>query len=224
MKNALKLLFLFAALWAVVLRAQTTYVFYDQVCPMPTSVIKPPGEGLLAVGHPGDSDVLSQSFTPFAPGIEFIDLMLSGKGTFYILLRSESPDGSVIASTDPIAISSPPGPPDRTRFYFPSRVSVEADTTYYFQPLISDGNACVSAFYGTQYTAGTAFRGTTPIFHWDVFFREGYTMVFPVIPEPSPLALALAGLFAVVWRIRKISCLSPKRVLRDRHTPLQSPS
>lgn len=204
MKISSNVFLLFGVIWAVLAHTQTTYVFYDQVSPLSGYA----GEGGIQVGHPGDADAVGQSFTPFGSRIDFIDLMVSGKGTFYVLLRSESPDGPVIASTDPIAICSPPGPPDWTRFYFPSRVPLEADVTYYFQPFIVDGNAVIAASNGARYTAGTAFRGPTAIRGWDLWFREGSILVVPAIPEPSTLALALAGLPALVWRIHKWRRLS----------------
>jgi len=203
MKYITNFLLLLGALWTLPAHTQTTYVFYDQVCPMPDSVIKPPGEGSLWIGHPDDPNLVGQSFTPWTGLIDFIDLMVRGKGTFYIVLRSDSPTGPVIASTDPVAVSSLPGPPVWTRFLFPSQLRLKADVTYYFQPVTSEGGAAVSAFMGTKYTAGTAFRGTEPIEHWDVFFREGWMLVVPEIPEPSTVALALVGLPALAWAMRK---------------------
>jgi len=199
MKYITNFLLLLGALSTLPAHTQTTYVFYDQVCPLPSAIR---GEGSLPIGHPEDPDLVGQSFTPARGGIDFIDLMCLAKGTVYIVLRSQSPTGPIIASTDPVAVASPPGPPVWTRFYFPSQVRLNADVTYYFQPILSDGNGVVLASIGTQYTAGTAFRGTQPIEHWDVFFREGWMLV---VPEPPTVALALAGLPALAWAMRKHS-------------------
>lgn len=205
MQGPLKWLWLFGTLYAVHLHSQTTYVFYDQTCPMPDSPVGKPGasQGGIAVGHPGDSFFAAQSFTPWNNAIDFIDLKVYGSGSLYILLRSDSITGPVIASTDPIAIVSPPGPAEWTRFSFPSRITLMPDQTYYFQPVIINGNASVTAYFGTRYTAGTAFRGTTPFQGWDIFFREGWLLVVPDVPEPSSFALALVGLPALAWAMRK---------------------
>lgn len=105
-----------------------------------------------------------QSFIPAAPYVDFVDLRVTGpsgntSAIVYIALRSQSIDGPIIASTDPITI--PPGyrnPDGWTRFTFPSGVNVPNFRTYYFEPMVrsESGELTGVTFWGgmSMYTAG----------------------------------------------------------------------
>jgi hypothetical protein len=210
-----------AGLWPAPLQSQiydtyvtetnVTYVCYDQVAPVP-------GHPELVLGGDGECDVrpgparCTQSFIPAMPQISFIDLIVlddfAGDGQdshVYVVLRSGSIDGPIIASTDPVTI--PNGYQnfnnEWTRFMFPSRVRIHPFETYYFQPAVQPSSLGISVKASfSQYTAGILYYGTKPSFGPDIYFREGCIDVYP-IPEPSTVTLALVGLPALAWAMGK---------------------
>lgn len=182
--------------------AQITYVFYDQVSYMPEGVH---GGAAWPLNVP-EQYRPGQSFTPWSPFIDFIDLGVGGSqsqgGSVYVVLRSDSITGPIIASTDPIAIP-PGGSSGWTRFIFPSRVEIRPDETYYFQPVLEPGGcAYVVGYNMTRYTAGRAFFGTQSQRGMDMFFREGRIETVAV-PEPSTAVLVLSGLFVSRLAVRR---------------------
>jgi hypothetical protein len=218
MKHFVNSLLFGSAICLLSVRAQTTYTQYDQMAPWPCNpeaqVFPDGGFFIDYQGARWDQKLyqLSQSFTPSSGMIDFIDLRLHDQGgdgrapTVYILLRSQSIDGPIVASTDPIALAdglSNKGA-EWTRFMFPSTVRITPFQTYYFQPMIlPDTGGCTIYGGSSLYTAGVLFLGTTPKWGRSLFFREGWMLVVPEIPEPSTVALALAGLPALAWAMRK---------------------
>lgn len=185
-----------------------TIVEYDQVAMWPlypgTDHLQPDAGFFASAGV--RSEV--QSFTPFLPWVDFIDLKLcnasySPTATVVILLRSQSIDGPVIASTDPVTI--PPGYNNGagswTRFMFPSRVELKRLDTYYFEPMALSGGLIV---YRTPSgnTSATLYWGTQPDRFSDMYFREGIINVY-AIPEPSTMALVITSLPLFAWAVRR---------------------
>jgi len=196
-----------------VTETNVTYVLYDQVAPFPGHPELVLGaDGLCSVKPDSSAPKCTQSFTPAMPIISFIDLIIvddwAGDGqdsTVYVVLRSESIDGPIIASTDPVTI--PNGYQnfnnEWTRFMFPSRVRIQPFQTYYFQPAVQPSSLGISVKAAlSQYTAGVLYYGTTPRLGVDIYFREGCFDVY-AIPEPSAAALALCGVFVLGWAMRR---------------------
>ena len=214
MKHSVRVVALKAALSMFLLQAQETYVYYDQVAPWPGH---PEAPGLVErswriTGEAGAQ--FSQSFTPFMNYIDFIDLQVEdvhGDGLSpkaYLVLRAQSVDGPIIASTDPVTIADgymyQQG--NWMRFTFPQSVRILAYHTCYFQPMVEPGTGAYKVYGNfSAYTAGMSFIGTKPDYAYDMFFREGLIEIVPAIPEPSTVALALAGLPALAWAMRKHS-------------------
>lgn len=173
------------------------YVTYDQVSPVPNS---PPGGAewkiQSASGPPG------QSFTPSLSRIDFIDLRTgdytagNGRGGgVYIVLRSDSIHGPILAATRPVLMEDGfgygPGVNNTVSFFFPEPVPLTPGTTYYFQPAVEVNSDpwYVIGYNSYRYPGGTAFWGSEAQPGLDLWFRTGV-----VIPEPSSLVLGLFGL------------------------------
>ena len=137
-----------------------------------------------------------QSFTPTLDAVGFIRLCIGGGlggsgATFYVNLMSDSINGPVLGSTEPVTLSPLLA---ASNFYFSSPVPVTPGQTYYFQIVEqSDYNAwrCL-ADPDYRYPGGTAFFNGVANAGWDLWFREGI-----VVPEPSSALLLLAGVGAL---------------------------
>jgi len=76
---------------------------------------------------------------------------------------------------------------------------VTPGVTYYFQPIIQSGDGFAVYAYNFGYSGGNTFyNGTADSFN-DLWFREGI-----VVPEPSTMALLLAGVGLSVLRRRNL--------------------
>jgi hypothetical protein len=139
---------------------------------------------------------VGQSFTPSLQAVGFIRLDIGNGGpppgsaaTFYLNLMSDSINGAVVGSTDPVIIQ--PNTSSPSNFFFSSPVSVTPGQTYYFDVIEQSGDNtwAISADQGYFYPGGTAFfnGGAAPLY--DLWFREGIVNT----PEPSSVALLLLG-------------------------------
>jgi hypothetical protein len=146
-----------------------------------------------------------QSFTPATSAVNFVRLYLfdstadASGATIRINLRSGSITGSVLSSTDPLAV--PQGFVGTANFLFPANIPLSPGTQYYFQPeVISGGQISVAAYNNFHYAGGNAYSMGVASPGFDLWFREGVYNV----PEPSSLALALSGLVFLLLRRRAI--------------------
>jgi hypothetical protein len=146
---------------------------------------------------------IGQSFTPSLSGIGFIKLYLSdptlyGVGaTVYLKLLSGSLTGAVLNSTAPVTLSN--RFQGHVTFFFPNEVPLNAGTTYFFQPIIQGGESFgMGGDSKWNYTGGDAFAFAIPDRGFDFWFREGI-----IIPEPSSVALLLAGAVFILHLRRK---------------------
>jgi len=205
MKRDLCLLLAWMALNAVPVRGQG-YVVYDQASPVLGWPLDDGAEWKIqsASGPPG------QSFTPSLSRIDFIELWTgdgvpgNGRGGgVYVVLRSDSISGPIIALTAPVFMEDGfgigPGLDDRVSFFFRTSVPLTPGTTYYFQPAVEVNSDFwyVVGYNSYQYPGGTAFWGSKAQPGLDLWFRTGI-----VIPEPSSLALGLFGLAVFAWARR----------------------
>jgi len=138
--------------------------------------------------------------------IDFIELRTgdytagNGRGAcVYVILRSDSIKGPIIASTTPVFLEDGfgygPGVPNTVSFFFPAPVLVTSGTTYYFQVAVeANSDPWYVLGYTYRYPGGMAFSGDKPDPGLDMWFRTGI-----VIPEPSSLALGLFGVVVVAW-------------------------
>jgi hypothetical protein len=147
-----------------------------------------------------------QSFAPAMALIDFIRLKFADAvpggalgATVYVNLHSGSIVGPILAVTAPVVMRA--GFAGVTNFFFPSSVSLTPGTTYYFEPVQSNGGPW--NIDGRQYIyAGGAFiENGVAMLSLDLWFREGIY----VVPEPAlPLFLSL-GVSAVVG-LRRHRC------------------
>jgi hypothetical protein len=144
-----------------------------------------------------------QSFTPSLSGIGFVRLNLfdqtrnNGTGAVvYVNLRSDSITGPIVDSTTPVALPDNFGLPLNTgfvTFFFPAEVPLQPGVKYYLQPVVQSGDLW-GIFGGSfGYTGGELYANGTA-FTSDYWFREGI-----IVPEPSMVALLLAGAGIVVY-------------------------
>ncbi len=116
--------------------------------------------------------------------------------TVYLNLLSGSITGAVLNATAPVTLLN--GFQGHVTFFFPSEVPLTPGTTYYFRPVIQNGE---SFSMGTDtkwhYPGGMAFARGQPAPDYDVWFREGI-----IIPEPSAGALLFVGLAAFLCHRR----------------------
>jgi hypothetical protein len=139
---------------------------------------------------------VGQSFTPALSSVGFVQLEFldanpgNGLGaTVYVNLRADSITGTILGSTDPVAM------PDRfyygiTNFFFSTPVAVSPGTVYFLQPVVQSGDSQWAVADGPyNYPGGTGFEYGQPDPNgFDEWFREGV-----LTPEPSSGLLILAG-------------------------------
>jgi len=181
--------------------AQGSFV-YDQQ----SSDENSPGEVVAGIQA---SQPIGQSFTPAFSSVGFIRLQLSdlnpGNGlgaAVYLNLRTDSINGPIIGSTDPVFLPDGFLGPNLTGFtnvFFNTPASVVPNTTYYFQPVVQSGDVIIIGRYipASDYTGGTEFLQGLPGSD-DLWFREG---IF--VPEPAALSLLFVGASMAVWRHRR---------------------
>ncbi|MFY4729317.1 PEP-CTERM sorting domain-containing protein [Nitrospira sp. BLG_2] len=225
MKPDIYIVLAWTAVTTVSLRGQG-YLIYDQVSPVPGS---PPGAAEWRIPDPNLGS--GQSFTPSLSRIDFIDLRTgdytasNGRGGgVFVILRSDSISGPIIASTAPVLMEDGfghgPGVENTVSFFFQAPVPLTPGTTYYFQPVVEMNSDpwYVIGYNSYRYSGGTAFWQGEAQPGLDMWFRTGI-----VIPEPSSLALGLFGLAALA---------AAKRACADRRqavgavfpTPPESPT
>lgn len=189
------------------LNAQGTFLFDQQSS---TDETAPPfGSGLLLpyqTSLPGDG----QSFSPTLTSVGFIRLMFDdatpGDGlgaSVFVNIRSGSITGSIIGVSGSVSMLD--GFRGPMTFTFGSGVPVVPNTSYFFEPVeIPSGppnfangpwNVAVGQY---NYSGGTAFLNGTANGAQDFWFREGV-----VVPEPSSVALLLAGAALFVVRRKR---------------------
>jgi len=185
---------LLSALLPTYAGAQGTFVFDQQ-----SSDESNGGVGISVIQ---DSQPIGQSFTPSLTGIGFVRFHLfdlvrnNGTGAVvYVNLRSDSITGTIISSTAPVALPDNFGAVNSgfADFFFPGEVPLQPGAKYYLQTIVQAGDKWGlfgdSFGYpgGDLYSNGTAFSS-------DFWFREGV-----VVPEPSAIAVLLAGVGAFLW-------------------------
>ncbi len=145
---------------------------------------------------------LVQSFTPTLDSVGFIRIALDDStpgntmpGTIVVNLRSGSPTGPLLASTEPVLV--PAGTRGPVNFYFDAPVALTPGTTYYFQPAVQSGNAWGCNMGPFNYAGGSASSGGFPTTD-DLWFREGI-----VVPEPSAGLLLMVGVATLAWARRR---------------------
>lgn len=193
------------------------YLLYDQASPRLDWPLRDGAEWRI----PDPDFGAGQSFTPSMSRIDFIELWTgdydpgNGRGArVYVILRSDSIKGPIIASTTPVfledAFAYGPAVDNNVKFFFPNPVPVIPGTTYYFQPAleVNSDDWWVLGYNSYQYPGGMAYWGGKPDPGLDMWFRTGI-----VIPEPSSLALGLFGLVVVAWA---------KMARADRRRPVES--
>ena len=150
------------------------------------------------------NEPIGQFFTPSLSFVGFVQLELfdahpnNGLGaTVYINLRSNSINGPILASTDPVFLPDTPIGGGVTNFLFPSAAAVVPGTTYFFEIALQSGDLwLINSLGANDYSAGTEFLQGAAQPLEDFWFREGV-----VIPEPSTTALLLvAGALFCVQR------------------------
>jgi hypothetical protein len=175
---------------------QGTFVYDQQSVPSDSTRTEGGGADLWYVS-------VGQSFTPAQSSVGFIRLIVDGGGpppgvssaTFYVNLLSDSINGPILASTDPVTIQPRLGTP--STFFFSTPVTVTPGDTYYFQVVEENGDNTWGIIYDLDfprypYPAGNAYFNGVVAPHWDLWFREGI-----VVPEPSSALLFLAGFGAL---------------------------
>ena len=127
---------LFFILAAVSSYGQGTIV-YDQQ----SSIEGNNGEGAYDIQS---NQPMGQSFTPAFSSVGFIRLRLldgnfgGGGASVYVNLREDSIAGNILASS--LQVSMPDGFTGFADFFFSTPVTVNAATTYFFQPVIQSGD------------------------------------------------------------------------------------
>ena len=141
---------------------------------------------------------VGQSFVPRLSSVGFIrlstrDTQMDGFGaTLYVMLRTDSITGPVIASTAPVILLD--GFNGHVNFTFATPARVTPGTTYYFQPVLESGvNWVVHGYNDYNYPDGDAYYRGLRQPGLDLWFREGV-----VVPEPATLILSLTGLLTLM--------------------------
>jgi hypothetical protein len=144
---------------------------------------------------------VGQSFKPTNSAVSFIRLILFDVGTvgngigatLLVNLWSGSISNStLLSSTTPIFLPDgfSQGSNGVVNFFFPSQVSLTANSTYVFQTVVQSGDTWgVGGDTQFHYADGTAILNGAPRPLLDLWFREGVIAV----PEPSPVWLAWLG-------------------------------
>ncbi len=135
-----------------------------------------------------------QSFTPGLAGIDFIRLKFDDGATgdgvgasIYLNLRSGSIAGTILGTT--ATVNMPNGFDSTATFFFPGRISLTPEATYYFELVLQSGVSWRVDVSSYSYSGGEAFANGSPWPGGDYWFREGLY----VVPEPSASALGLLG-------------------------------
>jgi len=176
--------------------SQGTFVYDQQLVTNDTSG----GEFSAAIQT---NQPIGQSFTPTLSSVGFVRLFLgdssrNGIGANVLVnLRSDSLQGPILASTDPVFM--PDGFSGRADFLFLNEVSVIPGTTYFIQPVVQSGDAWnIFLDINYKYPGGTAFFSGVADPSFDLWFREGI-----IVPEPASGSLILLAIGIFVWRKRK---------------------
>jgi len=145
-----------------------------------------------------------QSFTPSLSGIGFVRLNLfdqtrnHGTGAVvYVNLRSDSITGPIVDSTAPVALPDNFGLPLNTgfvTFFFSTEVPLQPGVKYYLQPVVQSGDLWGIFGGAFDYAGGELYAQGQSTTLSDYWFREGI-----IVPEPSMVALLLAGAGIVVY-------------------------
>jgi hypothetical protein len=185
-KLLLQSLFAFLPLWA---QAQGTFIFDQQSSDESNWAT---GGNTIQTSQP-----TGQSFTPSFASVGFVRLQLfdlnrnNGVGaTVYVNLRSDSINGPIISSTQPVTMPDSFGLPLNTGFMdflFATPAALQPGNTYYFQPVVQSGDSWAVAGGSFNYPGGDEYLNGSP-FPSDYWFREGI-----IVPEPSAAALMLFG-------------------------------
>jgi hypothetical protein len=199
MKSLTKKIAPIFALLPLVANAQGTFVFDQQ-----SSDESNPATGGNTIQT---SQPTGQSFVPSFAAVGFVRLQLfdinrnNGIGaTIYVNIRSDSINGAIIGSTEPVTMPDNFGLPLSTGFIdflFATPVPVQAGNTYFFQPIVQSGDSWAVAGGLFNYAAGDEYLNGTA-FPSDYWFREGV-----IVPEPSSVALLLLGGATVAYVRRK---------------------
>jgi hypothetical protein len=192
----MKLLPGFILFWLLLPRfvlGQSTVFMYDQQSATESSTVEGIYSGL-------DLNTLGQTFTPSLSGVGFVRVILGGFGspiyshTFTMTLRSDSPTGTVLATSLPLTLSSTN---QYATFVFGDNVPVTPGNVYYFElPIARNWQLYESP--GFNYSGGNSFFGSAVHFSslGDLWFREG--IIVPA-PEPGTLGLGLLGVGVLAW-------------------------
>jgi len=154
-------------------------------------------ESLIREGAVNYSQGPLQSFTPTLGSVGFVRLymtMFGGANGLSVNLRSGSPSGPLLGST--LEINQTGSYTGTLTFFFPTAVPVTPGTTYFFEPVVRQGNPTLNAsqFYG--YSGGMLlFADGTTSPTYDLWFREGI-----VVPEPGTFGLVIMAVAACAWR------------------------
>lgn len=149
------------------------------------------------------SQPLGQSFTPSLATVGFIRLYIydastlnTTPGDVVVQLRSGSITGAILGVSPTVTLPDNFGGP--VNFTFTDPIAVTPGVTYFFQLALLNNNSygvSRSPFY--SYAGGTAFVSGVADPPSDLWFREGI-----VVPEPSAMAILLAGAVVAAWRQR----------------------
>lgn len=194
--------------WLLAGGASSQSVFvYDQ---QSSTTDWPPACG--GVFSPGAPAGQGQSFTPSLSAVGFIRLKLGdvfpGNSTGAIMqidLHSDSIAGPILGTSQPVQMAD--GFAGTADFLFAPEISVTPQVMYYFEFQVTAGDSwCVDAMEDVyKYPRGTAIVMGRPDVSLDVWFREGI-----IIPEPSEVALLLAGLAAILLGRRRKAARQPR--------------
>jgi hypothetical protein len=172
-------------------RAQGTFI-YDQQ----SADESQPGEVAVTIQA---NQPMGQSFIPTLSSVGFVRLQLysglsnNGLGALVsVNLRANSILGTVLGTTSTVVM------PDGffggyVDFLFSAPVSVTPGVTYYFQPVVQNGDYSAGAGPPYNYSRGTIFAQGVANPASDLWFREGI-----LVPEPGSAALIL--LSGIFWR------------------------
>jgi MYXO-CTERM domain-containing protein len=135
--------------------------------------------------------------------LDFVSLYVNGDFqpvSLYINIRSGSPSGAIIGTTDQVVF--PGGMVGPTNFLFASPVSVTSGVTYYFEILGTASGGSWGVNRGAYGYAGgmVYFPGGFSSPNSDLWFQEG--IIVPA-PEPGTLGLGLVGVGVLAWMRRR---------------------